>query len=332
MNIQINPPTDINPPHDQASRGTELIDCVKAFGTNLLRDTHERELEPKNLLDRLDTLDGPTHTARVTPQIPTVVNSAINAAQEVIKGTYLLALLRLPPVYFVRVCRVIHDAELDDEDVDETLARSDDAWETETATNQTYGRQTKLAAFKSSWESFAGSLIKEWKTFNVVSVLLLSSVVAILQLQTDPSSACRISALLSLLFGLMSLLYGCLYIVWFGTMKKMYSTARYVQNAKQTNNSAFCNAWVLIAMELEGDPSPGTNPTTPVSPTSTQDRVNQRRYVLYITHLPNGKPWGNIAPTPRAQAPEWLENYCLEEDIKCVKPLSGITTDSYTRR
>ncbi|KAF8872948.1 hypothetical protein BD779DRAFT_1420102, partial [Infundibulicybe gibba] len=46
----------------------------------------------------------------------------------------------------------------------------------------------------------------------------------------------------------MSLLYGCLYIVRFGTMKKMYSAARYVDNAKQTNNSAFWNAWVLIAM------------------------------------------------------------------------------------
>ncbi|KAF8872945.1 hypothetical protein BD779DRAFT_316434 [Infundibulicybe gibba] len=386
----------INPLHDQVSRETQLIECVKAFGANLLRDIDERKLELKSLLDRLDTLNDPgNQSTRGAPPTPTVVGGApsseptefswrgsvgpsiqisptsdssdgtkhpyppsslgtprapsrlrvaipatnigtpigvgpttpqsravaqrratpvppadtitlvnpftgqrwpltsslrqphesdrpqnqveanksprenpnttpprrsvklssqseislrvvANAAQEVIKEIYLLALLRLPPIYFVRVGRVIHDAELSEEDVEEISVRSDDAWEVKT--DWTDGRRTKLATFKSSWESFASSLIKEWKTFNVVSVLLLSSVVAILQLQTDPSSACRISALMSLLSGLMSLLYGCLYIVRFGTMKKMYSAIRYVKDAERTNNSVFWNAWVLIAM------------------------------------------------------------------------------------
>ncbi|KAF8872949.1 hypothetical protein BD779DRAFT_1679471 [Infundibulicybe gibba] len=655
MTTQSGHPADANLPHGQDSRETELIECVKAFGANLLRDIDERKLELSNLLDRLDTLNGPgNRTTRGAPPIPAVggassgehvefpwqgiarpsllratstfrssyqtkyrhpatyhsrpqlhphiaisttniscrtglgpttpksrvivhhhppsptdtiiltnpftgqhwpltpppeqphesdqqqnhveeekcseenqdvtphksgelsskipfrmsMDTVVNAAQEVIKGAYLLALLRLPPMYFVRVGRVIHDAELSQEDVDEILLLSDDAWENMTVWADS--RRTKLATFKSSWESFASSLIKEWKTFNVVSVLLLSSVVAILQLQTDPSSACQISALLSLLFGLMSLLYGCLYIIRFGTMKKMYSAARYVENAKKTDKSAFWNAWVLIAMPavwlswsiicffvcilsyvwqgqggntnsgtttstpplpfqiaisvifsigiiyfamvvrvfnhyaredleisrhptltnplspahgpptgppnlqapkpfstfkllqnmddidqhmevpvplrdrdtapnhwrsyivslahiwrdrppantaeivdvwndeffiprgvqiifcMEGlgsDPGMDTNPTTPISPTFARDRAYRLgRYVLYVTHLPDGKPWANLTLTLRTQTPDWLGGYHLEEEIKYIKPLGGAATDAHTRR
>ncbi|KDR79535.1 hypothetical protein GALMADRAFT_49089, partial [Galerina marginata CBS 339.88] len=67
------------------------------------------------------------------------------------------------------------------------------------------------------------SLLKEWKTLNIISVLLLSAILTILQIDiaaSDPLT--RYSALLSMICALMSLLYGCIYIIRFGTMRKTY--------------------------------------------------------------------------------------------------------------
>jgi hypothetical protein len=93
--------------------------------------------------------------------------------------------------------------------------------------------------------------MREWKTLNLVSALLLSSVsivshlvdilmilivlngraiISMFQSQVmanDP--VIRTAALLSLTSALMSLSYGCIYIVRFGTMRNMYKATRWAE-------------------------------------------------------------------------------------------------------
>ncbi|KAI0313576.1 hypothetical protein OF83DRAFT_1065264, partial [Amylostereum chailletii] len=106
-----------------------------------------------------------------------------------------------------------------------------------------------LARFKQSWEDFVDSLIKEWKTLNVVSALLLSAILTIFQIPSaanDPLT--RTAALLSLVSGIMSLSYGCVYIVRFGTMRSMHRASRWADEARNSKTGVFWNVWVLLAL------------------------------------------------------------------------------------
>ncbi|KAL1679233.1 hypothetical protein EV122DRAFT_289766 [Schizophyllum commune] len=106
-----------------------------------------------------------------------------------------------------------------------------------------------LARFKNNWEGFIDSLIREWKTLNLVSALLLSAILTMFQIPdaaTDPVT--RNAALLSLICALMSLSYGCIYIVRFGTMRSMYRASRWAEEARRTKTAILWNVWVLLAM------------------------------------------------------------------------------------
>ncbi|KAJ7226624.1 hypothetical protein B0H12DRAFT_1001506, partial [Mycena haematopus] len=100
-----------------------------------------------------------------------------------------------------------------------------------------------------SWEDFITSLIKEWKTLNVVSALLLSAILTMFQIPpaaSDPVT--RTTALLSLVSALMSLCYGCVYIVRFSTMGSMYRASKFAEEARKTNALIWWNVWTLLSM------------------------------------------------------------------------------------
>ncbi|GLB33212.1 hypothetical protein LshimejAT787_0100970 [Lyophyllum shimeji] len=106
-----------------------------------------------------------------------------------------------------------------------------------------------LIRFKLSWEAFVDSLLREWKTLNVVSALLLSAILTMFQIPSaadDPVT--RTAALLSLICALMSLSYGCMYIVRFGTMRSMLRAAKWAEEARKTDTLIWWNVWVLLAM------------------------------------------------------------------------------------
>ncbi|KAL0948924.1 hypothetical protein HGRIS_009032 [Hohenbuehelia grisea] len=106
-----------------------------------------------------------------------------------------------------------------------------------------------LVRFKNSWESFIDSLLREWKTLNIVSALLLSAILTMFQIPeaaSDPLT--RNFALFSLICALMSLTYGCVYIVRFGTMRSMYRASRWAEEARKTYTLIWWNVWVLLAM------------------------------------------------------------------------------------
>lgn len=107
---------------------------------------------------------------------------------------YLSLLLRLPAVYFSRVARIFEDAEVSRNDM-QRIIESNRPSKLSTTSNQATNNvappvlpfpedwtppavSPALARFKSSWEDFVDSLIREWKTLNVVSALISSFVVS----------------------------------------------------------------------------------------------------------------------------------------------------------
>ncbi|KAJ2916657.1 hypothetical protein MD484_g3730, partial [Candolleomyces efflorescens] len=102
---------------------------------------------------------------------------------------------------------------------------------------------------RNSWESFIDSLMREWKTLNIITVLLLSAILTILQIDAAAASPIsRYSALMSLICAFMSLLYGCIYIIRFGTMRKTHKAAEWANESERTSTSIFWNVWVMLAM------------------------------------------------------------------------------------
>lgn len=109
---------------------------------------------------------------------------------------YLHFLLRLPSLYFSRIARVYEDSELSRPDiqrlVDACGPQSRRFTSSPIPPGAHYHPQLPLAdewttanvspalvRFKNSWEVFIDSVIKEWKTLNLVSALLLSYVFAV---------------------------------------------------------------------------------------------------------------------------------------------------------
>ncbi|PBK65565.1 hypothetical protein ARMSODRAFT_960936 [Armillaria solidipes] len=200
---------------------------------------------------------------------------------------YLYALLRLPALYFSRVARIFEDAEVSRPDVQRMIDAcsrpgytiplsshvnvTSNAYRTSAAGVSGHVGAAALVAdldilpedwaapfvspalvrFKHSWEAFIDTLLREWKTLNVVSALLLTAILTMFQIPnaaSDPIT--RTAALLSLVCALMSVTYGCMYIVRFGTMRTMYRASRWAEEARKTNTVIWWNVWVMLAMPV----------------------------------------------------------------------------------
>jgi hypothetical protein len=136
--------------------------------------------------------------------------SAFRALGEAVEWTarqvYLHVLLRLPSLYWSRVCRIFEDAAVGRKEMSRMIAAARtrisseaevDAGERERSlppeahaagVRPLHGSHLlpfpedwrppnvspALARFKQSWEAFVDTLMREWKTLNVLSALLLS--------------------------------------------------------------------------------------------------------------------------------------------------------------
>ncbi|KAI0246780.1 hypothetical protein BJV78DRAFT_1286112 [Lactifluus subvellereus] len=174
---------------------------------------------------------------------------------------YLHLQLRLPSLYFSRVARIYEDAAVSRPEI-QRIIDACEAVGTENVQNGTPGIvlpfpeewvppnvSPALARFKRSWESFVDSLVREWKTLNVLSALLLTAILTLFQIQdaaNDPLT--RTASLCSLISALMSLSYGIMYIVRFGNMRSMYRASRWAEEAQKTETAIFWNVWVLLAL------------------------------------------------------------------------------------
>ncbi|KAF7345430.1 hypothetical protein MVEN_01561000 [Mycena venus] len=169
---------------------------------------------------------------------------------------YLHFLLRIPSLYFSRVTRIFEDARLSLPDIKRMARAKTDQWDASANFIWQPSMQTpdqmplprSLLQFRSSWEGFIDSLMREWKTLNVISVLLMSAILTMLQIEAASHPITRTSALFSLICALMSLLYGCMYIIRFGTMRKMHKASTFANEAQKTTPGIWWNVWVLLAM------------------------------------------------------------------------------------
>ena len=126
--------------------------------------------------------------------ITTVSDDRSLSSDTLPRQLYLCLLLRLPSVYFSRVARIFEDAEVSRNDMQRIIG-SNRPSKLSTANRRAINNSAPpvlpfpedwtppavspaLARFKNSWEEFIDSLLREWKTLNLVSALICSFVVS----------------------------------------------------------------------------------------------------------------------------------------------------------
>ncbi|TDL17644.1 hypothetical protein BD410DRAFT_729643 [Rickenella mellea] len=167
---------------------------------------------------------------------------------QLLRQAYRHALLRLPSIYFSRVCRLFEDAEVSRPEIMRMIAGVQAGAELPAEWTPPVVSPA-LVRFKMSWEEFVESVMREWKTLNVVSALLLSAILTLFQIQDAANGpVTRPFALLSLIAALWSLSFGCVYILRFGTMRSMYKASQWAEEAQKTKTLMWWNVWVLLAM------------------------------------------------------------------------------------
>ncbi|KAJ7831186.1 hypothetical protein B0H14DRAFT_1184778 [Mycena olivaceomarginata] len=169
---------------------------------------------------------------------------------------YLHLLLRLPLLYFSRVSRLFEDANLSLPDIRRMAVANADQWHDGSpgALLTTWLPPDAIVPphllnFRHSWEGFIDSLLRQWETQNYVSALLLAAIITMLQIDAAASDPiARTTAILSLISALMSILFGSMYIIRFGTMRKMYKAAIWADEAQNTRTSVLWNEWIMLAI------------------------------------------------------------------------------------
>ncbi|KAF9444712.1 hypothetical protein P691DRAFT_629185, partial [Macrolepiota fuliginosa MF-IS2] len=107
------------------------------------------------------------------------------------------------------------------------------------------------AAYKElekTWEVFIDSLIKERKTLNIVSALLVAGILTTLQIENAATDFyTRYLALFSFTGALISLLFGCVYVIQFSSMRKIYKEAEWAFESIN-EQMIFWNVWVTLSL------------------------------------------------------------------------------------
>lgn len=100
---------------------------------------------------------------------------------------YLHFLLRFPSLYFSRVTRIFKDADMGMEEIKRMALEAVQQDKAQEGINKEllyqgvfpqewHSKATPVSYMnlRNSWQAFIDSLMREWKTLNIVSVLLLS--------------------------------------------------------------------------------------------------------------------------------------------------------------
>ena len=99
------------------------------------------------------------------------------------KHMYLLLLLRLPSLYFSRVARIFEEADMSLPEIKKmALETASQGLSHDYEIEMAFESPSVPPAYKrltSTWEFFIDSVMREWKIFNIISVLLLTYVTLI---------------------------------------------------------------------------------------------------------------------------------------------------------
>lgn len=115
----------------------------------------------------LSTQHSPTEVQEITRREKVVVFFTNVLLQQI----YLNCLLRLPYMYYSRVDQIFQDAQLTMEEIKEMALRDSVAEDSQGPYSQMPKAYSRL---KKNWERFIDNLMREWKTLNIISGLLLS--------------------------------------------------------------------------------------------------------------------------------------------------------------
>lgn len=156
------------------------------------------------------------------------------ALDQVPRQLYLYFHLRMPALYWSRVSRVFQDADMSMGEIKRMALEIAQNGESDRLLMEqgflpyTSSNSAPWSRLRSSWNHFITSLVAEWSTLNIISALLLSAILTILQIESAMAwPVARFSALLSLVCAFMSLLYGCIYIIRFSTMRRTTKAAEW---------------------------------------------------------------------------------------------------------
>jgi len=170
----------------------------------------------------------------------------------VIAQIYLCLLLWIPSCYYSRVSRIFKEASLSMREIRQMALETAGEGvlllcDPEFEYLEPGKTPPQFLRLKLIWDGFIDSVMREWKTCNIVSVLLLSYVTqldyfdplmifkpsAILTLLQVPSASndpvTRYIGIFSLICALVSLLFGCVYSICFNTMRKTYKAAEWAE-------------------------------------------------------------------------------------------------------
>ena len=118
----------------------------------------------------------PTHSNETAPLSTYILVFFIDTLP---RQVYLHLMLRLPSLYFSRVTRIFEDAEMSMPEIKKMALEAASQWKDPVRHLIIFEPQAishPHADLQNSWQSFIDSLMMEWKTLNIVSVLLLSYV------------------------------------------------------------------------------------------------------------------------------------------------------------
>jgi len=88
---------------------------------------------------------------------------------------YLHILLRMPSLYFSRVARIFEEADLTLPEIKKMALETASEGKNHDFHNlEATNVLPQYKKLKQTWENFIDSVMREWKTFNIISVLLLS--------------------------------------------------------------------------------------------------------------------------------------------------------------
>ena len=133
------------------------------------------EKPTKRSSDRISIYSEPTKYPERPPPVPTTRDYIYAFVVDVIpRQIYLHLLLRLPYLYFSRVTRIFEEAEMTMPQIKQGILDAATQVKDPLHANWYETQNLPYGNLEKTWGNFIDSLMREWKTLNIISVLLLS--------------------------------------------------------------------------------------------------------------------------------------------------------------
>ncbi|TDL21445.1 hypothetical protein BD410DRAFT_306341 [Rickenella mellea] len=171
------------------------------------------------------------------PHRPSII---CNCADRVARLIYIHCLVHIPEMYFSRVFKLFN-----------CPARTGSFLPIPNAM-QVDGLSSTLSPvyiLLDDWDPFVETVSGEWEALNILSGLEIGAILTLLQIGgVSDNIVSRTAAFLALIASLWSVIFGCIYVVRFKTMKTREKAKRWAKQVYATKTNIFWNVWVMLAL------------------------------------------------------------------------------------